>query len=78
MGDSRAVLVQNYTGKPIAVPLTTDHKPTLPQELERIVNNNGRVEPFRDAMGRPKGPERVWLKHEDIPGLAMSRSLGDS
>ena len=23
------------------------------------------------------GPERVWLKHEDIPGLAMSRSFGD-
>ena len=21
---------------------------------------------------------RVWLKHEDIPGLAMSRSFGDS
>lgn len=20
---------------------------------------------------------RVWLKHEDIPGLAMSRSMGD-
>ena len=23
------------------------------------------------------GPERVWLKNEDIPGLAMSRSFGD-
>lgn len=23
------------------------------------------------------GPLRVWLKHEDIPGLAMSRSFGD-
>lgn len=21
---------------------------------------------------------RVWLKHEDIPGLAMSRSFGDA
>jgi serine/threonine protein phosphatase PrpC len=21
---------------------------------------------------------RVWLKHEDTPGLAMSRSFGDS
>ena len=21
---------------------------------------------------------RVWMKHEDIPGLAMSRSLGDA
>ena len=24
------------------------------------------------------GPSRVWLKNEDIPGLAMSRSLGDN
>ena len=23
------------------------------------------------------GPYRVWLKEEQIPGLAMSRSLGD-
>jgi hypothetical protein len=23
------------------------------------------------------GPARVWLPHEDVPGLAMSRSLGD-
>ena len=23
------------------------------------------------------GPMRVWLKNEEIPGLAMSRSLGD-
>lgn len=24
------------------------------------------------------GPARVWLPTEDIPGLAMSRSLGDT
>lgn len=23
------------------------------------------------------GPMRVWLLNEDVPGLAMSRSLGD-
>ena len=23
------------------------------------------------------GPMRVWLKDKDVPGLAMSRSLGD-
>jgi serine/threonine protein phosphatase PrpC len=25
-----------------------------------------------------EGPPRVWLGHMDVPGLAMSRSLGDS
>lgn len=24
------------------------------------------------------GPARVWLMHQDVPGLAMSRSLGDA
>ena len=23
------------------------------------------------------GPQRVWLMNEDVPGLAMSRSIGD-
>lgn len=27
--------------------------------------------------GEDIGPARVWLKHEDVPGLAMSRSFGD-
>lgn len=27
--------------------------------------------------GSPMGPERVWLAKEDVPGLAMSRSIGD-
>lgn len=30
-----------------------------------------------DYYGNPAGPERVWLQHEDKPGLAMTRSLGD-
>ena len=33
---------------------------------------------FKDHQGNPIGPLRVWLKKEDIPGLAMTRSLGDS
>lgn len=32
---------------------------------------------YRDMNGNPLGPARVWHMHEDIPGLAMSRSFGD-
>ena len=78
VGDSRGVLAKLINDKTISEPMTTDHKPTLPEENERILRWNGRVEPFKDAFGRAKGPPRVWLKHEDIPGLAMSRSMGDS
>ena len=37
----------------------------------------GRVDSFRDQDNNPIGPLRVWLKNEDIPGLAMTRSFGD-
>jgi hypothetical protein len=30
-----------------------------------------------DYSGEVMGPSRVWLKDENIPGLAMSRSIGD-
>ena len=30
-----------------------------------------------DQFGKPVGPQRVWLKNERAPGLAMSRSFGD-
>ena len=33
---------------------------------------------YLDADGKPVGPARVWLKTQNIPGLAMSRSLGDT
>ena len=30
-----------------------------------------------EENGETVGPSRVWLKDESVPGLAMSRSLGD-
>jgi serine/threonine protein phosphatase PrpC len=45
--------------------------------MQRILKRGGRIDPFRDQMGLPLGPNRVWLKNENIPGLAMSRSFGD-
>ena len=31
-----------------------------------------------DGTGRGVGPNRVWMKTKSKPGLAMSRSLGDT
>lgn len=58
--------------------MSDDHKPTLEHEKERILESGGRVEAFQDQFGRHKGPARVWFKDQDMPGLAMSRSMGDS
>ncbi|XP_058109512.1 probable protein phosphatase 2C 24 [Magnolia sinica] len=59
-GDSRAVLCRN--GKP--VPLSSDHKPDRPDELQRIQAAGGRVI-FWD------GPRVLGV-------LAMSRAIGDN
>lgn len=39
--------------------------------------HGGRIEPYKDEEGEFQGPDRIWLKEEDLPGLAMSRSFGD-
>lgn len=39
---------------------------------------NGRIECYKGRHGENVGPARVWLKHEQYPGLAMSRSIGDA
>ena len=71
-GDSRAIVKTSEGIKN----LSNDHKPELEGERARIIASGGRVEKFNDG-GDFIGPYRVWLKHEDYPGLAMSRSLGD-
>jgi serine/threonine protein phosphatase PrpC len=58
--------------------LTRDHKPDDKSEAERIYSSGGRIDTYRDMGNHPLGPLRVWLKNEDIPGLAMTRSFGDA
>lgn len=78
VGDSRAILIScNKHGEWTSQPLSRDQKPDEPGEMQRILKYGGRVEAFKDFNGDPIGPARVWLKHENIPGLAMSRSIGD-
>lgn len=57
--------------------MSRDHKPNDPDEFKRINDMGGRVDPYYDENGSPVGPHRVWLKNEELPGLAMSRSFGD-
>lgn len=57
-------------------PLTMDHKPDVATEHARILASGGRVFSVRYEDG-VVGPPRVWLGNMNIPGLAMSRSLGD-
>ena len=78
IGDSRAVLARydENKNKYIAIDLTRDHKPTELDERQRILENDGRIQPFLED-GEFVGPERIWIKEEEVPGLAMTRSFGD-
>jgi serine/threonine protein phosphatase PrpC len=59
------------------IQLTVDQKPNLESELERIIAAGGSVCKAKDNEGNPFGPYRVFQKGKEIPGLAMSRSIGD-
>lgn len=77
IGDSRLILaLRNESGNLKPYSVTEDHKPDTPKEKQRIERNGGRVwaMTYEDGID---GPARVWLKDQDLPGLAMSRSIGD-
>ena len=84
-GDSRALVVFDNPGNTninnliywSTVPLSTDFKPELPEERNRILMSGGEVEQMKNDYGEGCGPYRVWVKGKDYPGLAMSRSIGD-
>lgn len=40
-----------------------------------LLGINGK--PVNNLTGHHYGPKRVWLKNKQVPGLAMTRSLGD-
>jgi len=80
IGDSRCVLGRKSPKKPEgyeAIPLSFDHKPENPGEYQRIINAGGRVQTLPGPPDVDCGPMRVWLAEVDVPGLAMSRSIGD-
>ena len=79
VGDSRSIIVfdkGDSTNMGI-LPLSTDHKPDLPGEIDRIRLKGGEVDRLKDMFGNKIGPPRVFQLGSEYPGLAMSRSLGD-
>lgn len=77
-GDSRALICYtSASGEWHPQPLTKDHKPDIPLEAARILSSGGRIGPCPNSTSRSTGPARVWLQTEDVPGLAMSRAVGD-
>ena len=87
-GDSRAILCSFIDGRWTVKHLSRDHKPDEPDEAARVRRTGGRIEQsrmqpgmtmpgLRSQAGMFYGPLRVWLKNKPVPGLAMTRSIGD-
>ena len=77
LGDSRGILGKLNDNKWTYESLSRDHKPSEIDEALRIKYKNGDIHPYFDENGNFSGPNRVWLKNQGIPGLAMTRSFGD-
>lgn len=78
-GDSRCIVGRAAQGddgrvRYRPVDLSHDQKPSRPDEKKRVKSAGGRVARWR----RNIGPLRVWLPRDWIPGLAMTRSIGDT
>ncbi len=74
IGDSRAIMIKenkNY------IQLSIDQKPENKEEKERIEKNGGELRKIIQN-NEEIGPIRVWVKGKKYPGIAMSRSIGDS
>ena len=80
IGDSTAILgIFNNKGNTWKHKLlSVNHVPELSEENKRIIQNNGKIERLKNQLNEEYGPFRVFDKDSDsLPGLAMSRSVGD-
>ena len=76
IGDSRAVLgsYDKSTNTYKAIELSQDHKPTEKDESKLIYDNDGRIQPFTEE-GEFVGPQRVWLKDEEVPWISYDEKF---
>eukprot|EP00899_Mesostigma_viride_P013904 jgi/Mesvir1/22514/Mv18541-RA.1 len=74
VGDSRCIIAHmDDSGQIVPERLSAEFKPDHPVELRRILLMGGKVYPH---PAEPLLP-RFWMPNYDVPGLAMSRALGD-
>ena len=79
IGNTRAILARYENGCYNSTNLNRDHKLTELDEIKRIIKKGGIIKQSYDKIKKEYiGPEKIWLKNSDIPGLNISRSFGDN
>ena len=81
VGDSRSIIIRESVKDNDAIwsfeALSRDHKPSEKDEADRIIQHGGEIQQIQNENGEWEGPFRIFMKNEEGPGLAMSRSFGD-
>jgi serine/threonine protein phosphatase PrpC len=85
VGDSRSIIIKepskdkknNNESSWSYVQLSRDHTPSEKDEADRILKHGGEIQQLQNEAGEWEGPFRIYMKDEEGPGLAMSRSFGD-
>ena len=77
-GDSRAIIIKGEESIWSYEQLSREHKLSEKDEAERIIKYGGEIQQIQNEKGIYEGPLRIFKKNEEGPGLAMSRSFGDS
>jgi len=76
LGDCKGILINNNKNENnniIIKELTVEHNFSIQEEKERIFKFGGEIKRIKNKMG----PLRVYNKDSNLPGLVLSRSLGD-
>lgn len=63
--------------EPIPYQLTVDHTTNNKEEFLRILKSGGRLQQNSDKYGNRYGPYYIWKSYSSIPGLVVSRSIGN-
>ncbi len=71
LGDCKGILINNNNN--IIKELTIEHNFSIKEEKERIFKFGGEIKRIKNKIG----PLRVYNKDSNLPGLVLSRSLGD-
>ena len=79
VGDSKCLLFKESINEQWSyVILSTEHKPNIESEKNRIENKGGEIHPFYNEKSEPEGDNRVWTKGKQYPGLSLTRAIGDT
>ena len=84
VGDSRAIIIKDPNTKNednnnilSYEQLSRDHTASEKDEAERILKHGGEIQQIQNENGEWEGPLRIYMKDDEGPGLAMTRSFGD-